>query len=212
MIFENWVTSIFARPTDDDRWQWDAEIEEPLKDECAAFITKLFREKEYLEEYLDEQVCHGLNFIINPSFSNHMFVLYDHSVQIQTRLECLSSFESLFSGYLAEHCSDSLSHLDQQPSNAVNRICYMWWDVIPLFGHPDEPSKKLLDQPILDLQKRILSIDSIACQESALHGLGHWYFKYPKEVDEIIHDYLRNSSVSKELRAYASAARVGCVN
>jgi len=216
MIFENWVKSIFARPTADDRWQWDidVDIEEPVKDECAAFITKLFREREHLENYLDAQVNNGLNYIINTAFSNHMLVLYDQSVPLETRLECLSSFENLFSGYLAEHCSASLSHLDQQPCNAVNHVCYMWWDVIPLFGHPDDPSKKPLDQPILELQKRILTIDSIACQESALHGLGHWQCKYPKEVDAIIEEYLRKhkSSLSKELQTYASAARLGCVN
>ena len=206
------MKSIFARPTSDDRWQWDAEIEEPHGEESARFITKLFTEKEHLEEYLDEQVCLGLDYIINPAFSNHMFFFYEDDVPLKTRLDCLSSFESLFNGYFAEHCSATLGHLDQQPSNAVNRICYMWWDVIPLFGHPEEPMKKKLDQPILDLQKQILSIDSIACQESALHGLGHWQCKYPQEVDDIISDYLRKAAPTKELHAYASAARVGCVN
>ncbi|MBS1953664.1 MAG: hypothetical protein JST89_05755 [Cyanobacteria bacterium SZAS-4] len=208
------MKSIFARPTDDDRWQWDIDIniEEPVKDECAAFISRLFREHEHLEDYLDVQVNNGLNYIINPAFSTHMFVLYDPDVPLKSRLDCLASFEDLFSGYLAKHCSASLSHLDQQPCNAVNHVCYMWWDVIPLFAHPDHSDKRLLDEPVLELQQRILSIDSIACQESALHGLGHWQCKYPNRVDAIIEEYMRKSSLPEELATYASAARVGCVN
>jgi hypothetical protein len=57
-----------------------------------------------------------------------------------------------------------------------------------------------------------LNIESIACQESALHGLGHWQAAYPAEVELIIDRFL---SSHRELRPetviYAKIARCGCV-
>jgi hypothetical protein len=57
-----------------------------------------------------------------------------------------------------------------------------------------------------------LKIDSIACQESALHGLGHWELFYPTEVAEIVDQYLKeNPSLRSELKNYALDAREGHV-
>ena len=54
--------------------------------------------------------------------------------------------------------------------------------------------------------------ESIACRESALHGLGHWHDVYPAEVELIIDRFL---SGYRELRPetvnYAKIARCGCV-
>jgi hypothetical protein len=57
-----------------------------------------------------------------------------------------------------------------------------------------------------------LKIDSIACQESALHGLGHWELFYPAEVAEIVDQYLKeNPNLRSELKNYALDAREGHV-
>ena len=58
----------------------------------------------------------------------------------------------------------------------------------------------------------ILALDSLACQESALHGLGHWQHAYPEEVQQIIDRFLNaNKNLRPELAAYARSARTGCV-
>jgi len=58
----------------------------------------------------------------------------------------------------------------------------------------------------------ILTIDRVACQESALHGLGHWQRRWPTEVARIIDEFLaRNANARAELLAYARSARGGCV-
>jgi hypothetical protein len=57
-----------------------------------------------------------------------------------------------------------------------------------------------------------LAIPHIACQEAALHGLGHWRCAYPERVEAIIGAFLaRSRSLSAELEAYAKQARVGRV-
>ena len=42
------------------------------------------------------------------------------------------------------------------------------------------------DPDILQVMESTLQLDSIACRESALHGLGHWQHQYPQRVGEII--------------------------
>jgi hypothetical protein len=60
--------------------------------------------------------------------------------------------------------------------------------------------------------RRILAVDSVACQESALHGLGHWQRHYPTFVREAIDEFLTTrKNMRRELREYAQCARHGCV-
>jgi len=57
-----------------------------------------------------------------------------------------------------------------------------------------------------------LALDSLACRESALHGLGHWHARYPQGVEQIIDDALgRAQAWPPDLLAYARIARTGCV-
>jgi hypothetical protein len=59
---------------------------------------------------------------------------------------------------------------------------------------------------------RILGFSSIACQESALHGLGHWQRDHDPRVNAIIDDFLEaNPDVDTRLVSYANSARCGCV-
>jgi hypothetical protein len=88
----------------------------------------------------------------------------------------------------------------------------MWWDIIPFFGAPDDPSRQKLDEAALSVMQKTLSLDSLACRESALHGLGHWQHCYPERVGEIIDRALSGAKGwPRELTDYARDARRGCV-
>lgn len=67
----------------------------------------------------------------------------------------------------------------------------MWWDLIPLLFEPGESSKEAISKAALEVMEATLGLDSIACQESALHGLGHWELFYPTEVVAIVDQYLK---------------------
>jgi len=46
--------------------------------------------------------------------------------------------------------------------------------------------------------------------EGALHGLGEWHYRYPKQIEAIIDAFLaEDREVSRRLRSYALAARTG---
>lgn len=60
--------------------------------------------------------------------------------------------------------------------------------------------------------EQILYLDSDACRESALHGLGHWYSAYPQEIPEIIAQFFsKHPNLRPELKQYGEQASIGCV-
>ena len=84
--------------------------------------------------------------------------------------------------------------------------------IIPIYGQPDVPERSELDREILRVLESTLQLDSIACRETVLHGLGHWQHYYPQRVGEIIDAFLRSHRVlRKELETYAVNAYTGYV-
>jgi hypothetical protein len=133
-------------------------------------------------------------------------------VPVDARVRCLRSFVTVFRDVLAPRCTPHLSHLDEPGAAALNAACYMWWDILPFAARPDEASGHVLGAAALDAMAEMLALDAIACQESALHGLGHWRHRWPAEVTRIVDAFLRrNPTARPELVAYAKAARAGCV-
>ena len=117
-------------------------------------------------------------------------------------------FEQLF----AQRCSNHLSHLDEPGADPLNEVCYMWWDLFPTWGEPEMPDCTERDREVLQVMVGALSLESVACQESVLHGLGHWYTNYPEFVERAIRQYLQvNGPLRPELRKYAHGACQGNV-
>ena len=83
----------------------------------------------------------------------------------------------------------------------------MWWDLFPSWGQP----ARAVDDAVLRSLAAILAQDALACQESALHGLGHWQSVHPERVAAEIDACLRAGRLRGELAGYASAARGGCI-
>ena len=79
----------------------------------------------------------------------------------------------------------------------------------------DDPAVDALrgiDDAILHVMARTLRLESEACRESALHGLGHWHRAHPDRTTRIIDGWLAGAPrISPELRQYALGARRGCV-
>jgi hypothetical protein len=86
----------------------------------------------------------------------------------------------------------------------------MWWDAFPCLVLPGDPTATIIDEAILSAMEMTLALDSIACQESALHGLGHAQRRSPARAPDIIDAYLGRPHPPR-IDAYAGAARCGCV-
>ena len=88
----------------------------------------------------------------------------------------------------------------------------MWWDIMPVYGGPILADRHALQFAALETMAKVLRLDSLPCQESALHGLGHWYSVFPEAVANLVDEFLSlNANARPELLAYARSARCGCI-
>jgi hypothetical protein len=213
--FADWLRQVFDRPVMNPAWYWDCEANtaEPPPPDCVAYLTRLFEEPELvLAPYSDAQIDQGLWYLVSNSCSDHMFSLIEPEVAWPQRCRGIRSIAALFERLFAHRCSDHLSHLDEAGARPLNGVCYMWWDIFPAYGRPLNPPYAQVDAELLAVMRRVLALDSLACRESALHGLGHWHKYYPEVVELAIDEFLaRAGDLRQELREYAECARLGYV-
>ena len=213
--FEDWILYLFDHVVSEPKWYFETEA--PVwvgpPELNVEYITRLFENPvSVLSDYSDAQLNQGFWFLVSNGASDCMFALMEESIPIERRLRCIQSFVSVFVKIFAARCSPHLSHLDEPGASPLNLACYMWWDIIPLGGPPNSSSGKLLNAAALGVMAETLNTESIACQESALHGLGHWHSAYPAEVESIIDRFLASHyRLRPETVNYAKSARCGCV-
>jgi hypothetical protein len=199
--FEEWVDRIFGHA-----FPVDVQKLIELDEYCGPDQATLLRLAEVFENartllapYPDES--------LNQAFwnlpSQALNVIGDKAIDTAVRRRLIQSFEPLFRDFFAVRCQPVLGHCDE-PGSPLNSACYMWWDFDCWSSAPDPL--------LLESMRSILAIDHVACQESALHGLGHWHRGHPVEVESIIDEFLnREHRLPEQLREYAASARSGCV-
>jgi hypothetical protein len=216
LTFEGWVKHVFDHPVGEPEWHFDIDAEwwnsTASPNVTVEYLTRLFENAPtLLTSFTDAQLNQGFWFLVGGS-SSHMFALIDESVPWVDHKRCIQSFNTLFEQFFAPKCSPHLSHLDEPNASPLNLVCYMWWDIIPFYGKAEEPARRRMDDDLLKVMERTLELDSDACRESALHGLGHWKWKYSDFVQTTIDRFLKNHpELRPELEAYARRARSGRV-
>jgi hypothetical protein len=211
----DWVYFIFDHPVEGPQWYWanDAPFWNGPSALTAEYVSRIFEEPcPALEGYSDAELNMGLNYLISPGLGEHMRCLDDPSVPLAARLRCVQACGSLFRKLFLPRCSPHLSHLDEPGRSPLNAVCYMWWDIMPVYGGPRLEDRHALHRAALDVMATVLDFESLACAESALHGLGHWHRAYPERVEGLIDGFLATHSDARpELLSYARSARCGCV-
>jgi hypothetical protein len=209
-----WIEYVFDHPVTDPAWHWapEAPVWEGPPTQVATYIAETFEDSgRLLARFSDEQLSQAFWFLVSSSSSEFMFALADLAVPNSSRLRALRSFLPLFEQVMAGRCSPHLSHLDEPGANPLNGACYMWWDILPIHGCPEEPARAEFDAEVLVLLRRLLAIPHDACRESALHGISEWSLYYP-QVQGIVDEFLSvTPHLRPELISYAQAAKVGNV-
>ncbi len=193
-------------------WHWHDDA--PIYDETAnsartvAYLTRAFENiAATAASYTDKQMDIGLNYILSNACSNHVFAITDAAVPLADRERCVLSFYNVYQGLYAVRCSPHLGHLSEG-GNPLNMTCYMWWDIIPFYPG----SNPELTDAGINVMEQTLALPNIACQEGALHGLGHWEQYAEERVHTIIDAWLAaNPSAPANIRTYAQNARRGYV-
>ena len=163
--------------------------------------------------------------IAHLSFADWVYFIFDHPAEgphwysandapfwngpsALTAESCVQACESLFRKLFLPRCSPHLSHRDEPGRSPLNAVCYMWWDIMPVYGGPRLEDRYALHRAALHVMATVLDFESLACAESALHGLGHWHRAYPERVEGLIDGFLATHSGARpELLTYARSTR-----
>lgn len=131
-------------------------------------------------------------------------VFGDTSCPYELRTRLFRSIVPVYRDLYASLCGNALGHKNQPTQFA----CYMWWELIPWV--PDR--EPLIDDVVYEVFEALLSLPSEACQESALHGLGHAHDDKRGRSLSLIRIFLEREGMSPELRQYAENALTGGIN
>jgi len=196
-----------------DEWFFDLDGDwwDPEPQVGIAYLTRLFSNgPEVLERFSDAQIAQGLDGLINTTGVGDQPWMHSPFVPAAERVSAWEAVAIFFADVLAPRCSDTLGHLSE-PGAPLNNRTYMWWDGFPGFVRPEDPAQGAIDNAELACLRSILNLDSAACQEAALHGLGHWVHREPR-CEPIIAEYIATGRLARpELLNYAKAARTGCI-
>ena len=215
LSFEDWLEHAFSHEVRDQRAAWyfdeDCDFWDPKPGQAVDYLTRLFEYPEdALHYFSDAQIAQGLTYLVSTSASGDSGWLYSRDVLADHRVRCVNSVASFFKKIFVPRCTAHLSHLSEADAGTLNCVCYMLWDEFPSIALAGDPDLPQLHNAALGTMETILGLDSLACQESALHGLGHWQSQYPTEVAAIIDRFLARQPNDRIVN-YANAARCGCV-
>jgi hypothetical protein len=176
-----------------------------------AYLTRLFSNgPQVLQWFSDAQIAQGLGGLINTSAIGDQPWMRDPVTPAVERAAVWNAIASFFTDVLAPRCSPALGHLSEEGAS-LNMTTYMWWEGFPGLTNPDDIEREPVDSAELACLDAILALDSPACQEAALHGLGHWVRREPR-CEGIIDAYLAAGKAAwPELDTYARSARSGCI-
>lgn len=211
LTFEEWIKFNFDRPVTDPQWYWDIDSDywDGTPVITVDYLTRTFQNAAAIfQPYTNAQLKQGLWWL--ASDSQYMFAVLDEAVPWPDRRRCLGSMYQLFVQCLLPRClPEHLSHLDVdvEEGSPLNTLCYMWWDLLPIYGHPAAApgsSEAETDKVCMGVMARILRLGSDACRQSAIHGLGCWGGYYPEAVTGIVGEFLStHQGLSPALREYA---------
>lgn len=215
--YDAWLHHAFGPPVRPHGYPWFFDEDPPWWDPqppvAIEYFTRLFSTIERsIADFSDAQIAQGLTYLLSTSASGDNGWFYSRATPIAARLRCVEAIEGVFAELFASRCAPILGHIDEAGAAPLNAVCYMWWDEFPCLALPDDPDCDLLHRAAIDVMSRTLRLESIACQEAALHGLGHWARHRPDDVTRVIDEFLADGrSRRAELISYARSARCGCV-
>lgn len=209
LTFGEWVEAVFNHSKTSvlqyHEYIWYLPMDISLEKEFS-YLCRVFTEsKTVLAPFSDQQLAYALWYL--ASSGSLVEQVSNTAISWDKRKAYIQSILILFREIFNKRCEHNI----EDPDNELNAACYMWWDIFPSWSNSEKP--KLIDDEFLLVMKEILMLDNIACQQSALHGLGHLKReRYTEDVNKIIKYYLKKSKYSNpQLRKYAQQARKGIV-
>lgn len=213
--YQTWRDHLFGHPDDEPEWYFaDGFAFVPIAPRTlTAHVLRLFEAPALLmTDYSDQQIASGLKYLIDNACGGDVRLVSHIAVPQSDRLELAARIDRVYTQIFAARCAPTLGHLSEEADQPLNMLCYMWWDSIVLDTTGDARLDREFHAALIEAMGRTLAIPHPACQEGALHGLGHWGGHAPARTQALIDGYLAgNHAARPELVSYARAARSGCI-
>ncbi len=226
LSFAEWTTYVFDHPVnEDEHWYTRNDRDEepdwwmPDGKLVAEYLALVFEQPGILiQRYTEVQINRGFWYLLSGStYRCHSAAALDDSVPIELQRRWISAVYPLFRDLLAPHTAVNFGHAQDtspEPERPLNSACYMWWDLgkpLDLYKLASSIWYKHLVEPIFDVLEKTLALDSPACQEAALHGLGHSVQDgvHAERAKRLIERH--RARVHPDLDEYAGAALIGRV-
>ncbi len=177
------------------------------------FVVQLHEDlPELMKDYTVWQLARGIDVIFNANVADYVFDLRDGSASFEKKVEAILSMKKLYSECFFKLCRPRLGHLSED-MNELESFCYMIWDVSPLSYCENNDQKDRFYSAIAEVMEYALSLNNIACKESALHGLGHLISPphYPRAKDIIQNFIDKNKNADPRIIKYAEQAKTGMI-
>lgn len=198
------LSKIFNNPAFEIRFPGDVSAAESVE-----FLAHLFENPATnLSGLSRSEIAKGLQYLIQPCGSEMPLALFESSVPLDTRLACCAGVENIFKQIFAVHCKPALIHMSET-DDEVNISCFMWWENFPTFFHLHTPEGDALQAKCEEVMRHILTIDSLACQESVIHGFGHLLEDRPEVAETALNGCVLNATLAPELREYSRSMLTG---
>jgi hypothetical protein len=201
--FDEWVRAIF-----------DPDIEDPYPDAAVsvAHLTRFFDDPAAaVRGFTDDEIGAGLWSIADAGGAGSVLALNQPAVPLPERVACVRLFTNVYREIFAVRAAPRLGHLSEE-AGRLELACYMWWDIAAFGGAAGTRDGNLLEDAVLDVLDDVLRIPHAACQESAIHGLGHRVARHPERAPDVLDRWLRRGPIADDrLVPYANAARAGCI-
>jgi hypothetical protein len=209
--YQEWLKYVFDHEVADKLPQWyyaeDAPVFEASDYEMTELISQTFQNAgKDLTKHTDAQVDQGIWYFVSMSCSDFLRSLNSSEVPLEKRLEAIQNIFHLYSDCFAKRCAETLGHLSEEGS-PLNSSCYMFWDISPLTVSKAQE----IQNAVLNVLEKILTIEHRACRESAFHGLSEMFYSRREAAQEIIDRFLGKTKLDDKLLAYAFNAREGSV-
>lgn len=183
-------------------------------EELAEYLDELFSRPEFLaQRYSPDQLGTGFWFIFGVE-SSYCIHARQRDVSRSIKYSWIREIGTLYERLFATVCDESLGHLSESGGSSINGAVYMMWDMDCLPGRPDssDPDSEAMADLVFEVLACALDLDQPACQESALHGLGHLHTWYPSRVRAVIQPRIAGRRFARrELIDYAKQAIEGAI-
>lgn len=187
----------------------------------TSHLIRLFESPAFLVgHYTSDQIADATWFIFGVG-SEFFHALRSESVPADLQVRAYLAMKTMYTDLFDRICGRGVSQPDDELEDAIDTAVYMIWDMgtvdSPVSfpeGHPHlvEPSLEVLHHALLTCR-------TLACRESALHGLGHTIMMHDRgkhiviaeSCRGMIDEFLSLPDLPRHLREYAAAAREGLI-